>query len=79
MEYVIRLDGTTADLAVIERHLVDLDPAAVVDRDAASGHLRCSTSVPTADLMLALADAGHPVAPDAIRCLPSVCCGGCSG
>ena len=44
MEYVIRLADATADLADIERHLVDLDPAMVLDRDAATGALRCSTS-----------------------------------
>ncbi|MBA3928967.1 hypothetical protein J2X02_002797 [Pseudoxanthomonas japonensis] len=79
MEYVIRLDDVTADLADIERHLVDLDPAVVVDLDATSGCLRCSTSALAVDLMLALADAGHLVAPEAIQRLPSVCCGGCGG
>jgi len=51
----------------------------VVDLDATSGCLRCSTSALAVDLMLALADAGHPVAPEAIQRLPSVCCGGCGG
>lgn len=34
MEYVIRLDDAPADLAAIERQLLDLDPAALLDRDA---------------------------------------------
>ncbi|CAN7501824.1 hypothetical protein LJR143_003301 [Pseudoxanthomonas sp. LjRoot143] len=79
MEYVIRLDDVTADLADIEQHLLDLDPAVVLDRDAATGVLRCSTSALAAELLHAFADAGYRVAPDAIERLPSVCCGGCSG
>lgn len=79
MEYVIRLADATADLADIERHLVDLDPAVVLDRDAATGALRCSTSAMAQELSQAFAAAGYRVAPEAIERLPSVCCGGCSG
>ncbi|MBD9470440.1 hypothetical protein [Pseudoxanthomonas sp. PXM01] len=79
MEYVIRLDDVTADLADIEQHLLDLDPAVILDRDAATGVLRCSTSALAVELLHAFADAGYRVAPDAIERLPSVCCGGCSG
>jgi len=79
MEYVIRLDDALADLAAIERPLLDLDPAALLDRDAATGTLRCSTSALAVELMLVFAQAGHLLAPDAIERLPSVCCGGCSG
>ncbi len=79
MEYVIRLGDAPVDLAAIERQLLDLDPAALIDLDAASGALRCSTSALAVELLMALADAGHRVTPDAIERLPSVCCGGCSG
>lgn len=79
MEYVIRLDDAPADLAAIERQLLDLDPAALLDRDAASGALRCSTSALAVELMLVFAQAGQRLAPDAIERLPSACCGGCSG
>ena len=79
MEYVIRLDDAAADLASIEQCLLDLDPAVVLDRDAATGALRCSTSALAEELLHAFADAGYRVAPDAIERLPSVCCGGCSG
>ena len=57
MEYVIRLDDAPADLAAIERQLLDLDPAALLDRDAASGALRCSTSALAVELMLVFAQA----------------------
>jgi hypothetical protein len=79
MEYVIRLGDAPIDLAVIERHLQDLDPAAVLDLEARSGCLRCSTSALAVELLMALAQAGHHVTPDTIERLPSVCCGGCSG
>jgi len=79
MEYVIRLDDAQADLATIERHLLDLDPAVVLDRDAATGMLRCSTSAMAVELLHAFADAGIRVPADAIERMPSVCCGGCSG
>ena len=79
MEYVIRLGDAPIDLAVIERHLQDLDPAAVLDLDARSGCLRCSTSALAVELLMTLAQAGHRVTPGTIGRLPSVCCGGCSG
>lgn len=79
MEYVIRLGDAPADLAAIERSLLALDPAALLDRDAATGNLRCSTSALAVELVFALAAAGHRLTPDAIERLPSVCCGGCSG
>lgn len=79
MEYVIRLAEAPTDLASIEHRLLDLDPAALLDRDAATGVLRCSTSATALELLHALADAGYRVMPNAIERLPSVCCGGCSG
>ena len=79
MEYVIRLDDAAADLAALEHRLLDLDPAALLDRNAATGALRCSTSATAVELLQAFADAGYRLMPDAIERLPSVCCGGCSG
>ena len=79
MEYVIRVGERPVDLAILAHHLLDLDPAMLVDRDVVTGHLRCSTSALAVELMLVFAQAGHRLAPDAIERLPSVCCGGCSG
>ena len=79
MENAIHLGDAAVDLAVVERHLLDLDPAALFDHDAAARTLRCSTSAMALELQAALAQAGLRLAPDAIERLPSVCCGGCSG
>lgn len=79
MEYAIRLEDAPVDLGAIERRLLEIDPAAVVDLDAGSGLLRCSTVALEAELVLALAHAGCNVAPADVARLPSVCCGGCSG
>lgn len=79
MEYIIHLADAPIDLAAIERHLLDLDPAIVMDHDAGTGALRCATSAMEAELLRAFADAGYRVAPDAAERLPSVCCGGCGG
>ena len=78
-EYVIRLVEAPTDLASIKHRLLDLDPAALLDRDAATGVLRCSTSATEVELLHALAEAGYRVMPDAIERLPSACCGSCSG
>jgi hypothetical protein len=60
-EYVIRLAEAPTDLAPIEHRLLDLDPAALLDRDAATGVLRCSTSATAVELLHTLADAGYRV------------------
>jgi len=79
MEYAIHLGDAAVDLAAVERHLLDLDPAALVDHDTAARTLRCSTSATALELQMTLAQAGLRLAPGAIERLPSVCCGGCSG
>ena len=79
MEFHIRLADPQVGIEAIEHRLLDLDPAALVDLDAASGVLRISTLAGPQDLAGGLAAAGPPVAPHAIEQQPSVCCGGCSG
>ena len=41
--------------------------------------LRVSTLLSKDDLRAVLLGAGYRIAPDRIRQLPSICCGGCSG
>ncbi|RRN59068.1 hypothetical protein EIM48_03240 [Pseudoxanthomonas sp. SGNA-20] len=79
MELDIRIDPTRVDLARIEQALLESDPAALVDLDPASGHLRVATYAGTAEVGAILAAAGVPVPQQAIHIVPSVCCGGCSG
>ena len=79
MELDIRLPAGQADLARIEQLLLETDPAAVVDRDRGTGHLRLSTCAGHDEVARILAVAGSPVEAGAITIVPSVCCGGCSG
>lgn len=79
MEYVIRVGERPVDLAILAHHLLDLDPAMLVDRDVVTGHLRCSTSALAVELLLAFSHAGYRLVPDDIVRVPSACCGGCSG
>ena len=79
MELDIRVDPARIDLAGIERALLGSDPAALVDLDPSSGHLRVATCAAPAEVRAVLAAAGVPVPAEAIQILPSVCCGGCSG
>lgn len=79
MEYVIHLGGPVADLAAIERQMLEIDPAALIDHDPATATLRCSTCALEVELLPALARAGHNLPFNAVERQPSVCCGGCSG
>lgn len=79
MEYHVAFDAAP-DLDLIEQLLLDGDPAAVADLDPHSAPvLRVSTLLPKDDLQALLRRAGYMIAPDRIRQLPSICCGGCSG
>ena len=79
MEYAIRLDAPAPDLGAITDALQDVDPAAVADLDRDGHTLRLSTNMLDQELLDALALCGHPIRPDHISRLPSVCCGSCSG
>lgn len=78
MEFHVRLQDPAVDVAVIEEGLLELDPAALADLDAA-GVLRLATSVGEDDIARVLADNGHPVPLEEVVRQPSVCCGSCSG
>ena len=79
MELDIRLPAHGLDIHRIERQLLDIDPAGIVDIDPANGHLRVSSCASRDEVARILGQAGHPVAPAAVSIVPSVCCGGCSG
>lgn len=79
MEFHIELAGVPPDLAAIEGVLLDVDPAAVIDVDAAGLILRVSAAVEAAELVELVCRAGYPVAPAQVVQLPSICCGSCSG
>ena len=79
MEFALRSTGAAADVAAIERQLLALDPAALVDVDANGGTLRISTAATGDELLACLRTMGMAAdAADLVQ-LPSVCCGGCSG
>ena len=79
MEFRYHCTGTTPDLAAIERAIIELDPAALLDLDAAGRTVRISTLLGDDDLLACLRRAGADPDPAALERLPSVCCGGCSG
>lgn len=79
MEFHVRLSGPAPDPDQIESAIRAVDPSALADIDPASSTLRIATSLGARELIELLADAGHPVSPEQVRQLPSICCGGCSG
>ena len=79
MEFSLRTTGATPDLAAIERRLVMLDPAALLDLDASGRTVRISTAATGDELLACLRSAGLAAGADDLVQLPSVCCGGCSG
>ncbi|MDH5823710.1 hypothetical protein QFW77_12000 [Luteimonas sp. RD2P54] len=79
MEFHVAVPGTPPDLAAVERALAALDPAALVDLDAAGATLRVSTSMAAAQLAALLGSVGCAVGEGQVIQQPSVCCGGCSG
>ena len=79
MELDIRVEAARIELARIRRSLLESDPAALVDLDPATGHLRVATCASPAEVRTILATAGVPLPQEAIGIVPSVCCGGCSG
>lgn len=79
MEFHVTLGGSNPDLVTIEQALLDADPSAMADIDPAGAVLRIATSLDAVQLLAVMRGAGMPVAVDAVRQLPSICCGGCSG
>ena len=79
MEYAFELPCALPDLSPLDRAIVGLDPAAIVDVDAGGRTLRMATVLTRDELLSCLQAAGLPAEPSRLRQLPSVCCGGCSG
>ena len=79
MEFHVSLAGGAPDLDAIGAALRDLDPAALLDVDAAGSTLRIAGALSAGEVIALLATAGCPVQPRQVRQLPSICCGGCSG
>jgi len=79
VEYAFELPCALPDLSPLDRAIVGLDPAAIVDVDAGGRTLRMATVLTRDELLSCLQAAGLPAEPSRLRQLPSVCCGGCSG
>lgn len=79
MEYAFELPCALPDVSPLDRAIVGLDPAAIVDVDAGGRTLRMATVLTRDELLSCLQAAGLPAEPSRLRQLPSVCCGGCSG
>lgn len=79
MEFHVHLAGQRPDLGAVEHTLLDADPAALVDLDASGETLRVAGAFTAVDIVVLMRQAGHPVAPQQVEQLPSICCGGCSG
>lgn len=79
MEFHIACDAAMPDIGVIEDAVLEQDPAAVVDLDAAGRTVRVATWIESPELLELLGGAGWAIREDRIVQLPSVCCGGCGG
>lgn len=79
MEFIFHAAGSAPDLAAIEQAIAELDPAVLLDFDAAARAVRISAALGEGDLLACLRRAGVDAAPRDLERLPSVCCGGCSG
>ncbi len=79
MEYAFELPCALPDPSPLDRAIIGLDPAAIVDVDAGGRTLRMATVLSRDELLSCLREAGLPAETSRLRQLPSVCCGGCSG
>lgn len=75
------VDGMPAkvDMAAITDAIYNIDPAALVDIDPATGALRVNASMSADDLTTAIGSAGQEVNGLLVMQMPSNCCGGCGG
>ncbi len=78
-EFAFESPVAMPDVSPLDRAIVELDPAAVVDLDVDGRTIRMATVLTRAELLACLAGAGMPADGARLRQLPSVCCGGCSG
>ena len=79
MEYAFELPCAMPDLSPLDRAIVGLDPAALVDVDAGGRTLRMATVLTRDELLSCMRESGLPAEPSRLRQFPSMCCGGCSG
>ncbi|HET7126097.1 MAG TPA: hypothetical protein VFI26_03230 [Lysobacter sp.] len=79
MEFAFELPCAIPDLSPLDRAIVGLDPAALVDVDAGGRTIRMATVLTRDELLSCLREAGLPADSSRLHQLPSVCCGGCSG
>lgn len=79
VEFHIHLAGARPDLDAVEVAVLDADPAALIDLDAAGTTLRVAGAFTAVDVVVLMRQAGYPVMPQQVEQLPSICCGGCSG
>ena len=79
MEFHVNLSHPLPDAAAIESALTAIDPSAIVDVDRSARELRVNTWVDAAQLIDLVGQTGYLVAPEEVRQMPSICCGGCSG
>lgn len=75
------VDGLPAglDIAAITDAIGDIDPAAAIDIDPATGALRVNAAMSADDLAAAIGNAGQRTDGLLVMQMPSHCCGGCSG
>ncbi len=75
------VDGLPAavDIAAITGAINNIDPAAQVDIDPATGALRVNASMSADDLTTAIDSAGQQAEGLLVMPMPSHCCGGCGG
>jgi hypothetical protein len=78
MQYTLITSGAP-DMAAIERAIVELDPAAMLDFDARASMVRISSVATETELLDCLQQAGVGAAAGQFVRLPSECCGGCGG
>jgi hypothetical protein len=79
VEYAFELPCALPDPSPLDRAIIGLDPAAIVDVDAGGRTLRMATVLSRDELLSCLREVGLPAETSRLRQLPSVCCGGCSG
>lgn len=79
MEFHVSVAQAHPRFDSIKQALLEVDPSVVADVDANGTLMRIATSLDAVQLIAILQGAGMPVHLDAVRQLPSICCGGCSG
>ena len=79
MEFHVDGLAASADVAAITDAINNIDPAALVDLDPATGALRVNAAMSAADLTGAIGSTGQDMGGLLVMQLPSNCCGGCGG